>query len=154
MRTIIGDVVSMHIFYKAYLKLIVVRSGLLCLDQLGSGLQYTSAHSGDRLLTASAKYCTDHLSRCASQRCHYLQECLFFRVLRSSCCTTRLPARRRPIDPVLSLGDLTNCRAQTNRKYKAHRTPLRPLAAPVRYPRTSGPHQPEHRLLRLAWSNK
>ena len=76
MRTIIGDVVSMHIFYKAYLKLIVVRSGLLCLDQLGSGLQYTSAHSGDRLLTASAKYCTDHLSRCASQRCHYLQECL------------------------------------------------------------------------------
>ena len=25
----------MHVFYKTYLKLIVVRSGLLCLNQLG-----------------------------------------------------------------------------------------------------------------------
>jgi hypothetical protein len=38
---IISHVLSMHIFYKAYLKLIVVCPRLLCLDQLGSN---TLAH--------------------------------------------------------------------------------------------------------------
>jgi hypothetical protein len=151
MRIIFGHVLSMHILYKAYLKLIVLRSRLLCLDQLGSIEQYTSAHAADRLLIASAKCCTDHLSRCASQHCHYLHECIFFRVLRSSCCTTRLPTPNRPGAEPRRPHELP-C---TNKylRYMTHRTPLRPLAAPVRYPRTSGPHQPEYRLLRLAWSN-
>jgi hypothetical protein len=96
--------------------------------QRSIGLEHTVAHAADRLLNALTTVPIAYRAARLSIAATFFSGSFEVHAIGRHC--------RRPIDPALSLGDLTNCRAQVPTERLSGRLPL-PCATLERQGRTN-----------------